>query len=191
LLTVCRSIVSVRRGIWGEEPLHTSIGPLDENGKQLGGVQSAKLAASPSDGATLYLGIEDQKDNVFLLRTDHAWNDPPISWDTISFDSVGTSSSRGTFAGYCSWDPSSATPKKNVCHHANVLSVSPADPNIFYAGSVALWECRDCKPHVQPTWTDISYLTPPRSKELISPHHGIHVDQQAMVWTRDGSRLNE
>jgi hypothetical protein len=167
---------------WAKDPIRTSIGP------RLGGMLSAKVAAAPSNGATLYLGIEDQEDNVYLLRTDQAWNDGSIAWDTVAFDSVATSSDTNIVVGYCSWDPSSATPKKNACHHTNVLSVSPKDPNTLYAGSVALWECRGCKPGQQPTWTDMSYLTPPRSRQMISPRHGIHQDQMAMVWSGDESQ---
>lgn len=144
----------------------------------------AKLAAFEKNSSKLYLGFV-RSSGVVLRKTDHAWDDQP-PWVDISFDGAATPENPNDPVGYCNWDPASGTPKKDVCHHANVLSVSPTNPDIVFAGGVALWECRDCRPGGRQKWRDISYLTPPdRPGNFISPSDGIHVDQQAMAWSGD------
>ena len=129
---------------WAARPTVTPIGPLDADGQhEMPRVRHAKLAASPKNGRTLYLGIETWSLSVLLLRTDGAWDNTRPDWHSISFDPVAASSNPKVPVGYCNWDPASATPQKSVCHHANVLTVSPRDPDILFAGGVALWECRD------------------------------------------------
>ena len=151
--------------------------------------QHLKLAPFEGEGRTLYLGFLEST-NVALLRTDNAWgNGQP--WKEISFHKAATASNPAAYAflGYCNWDPASGTPQKSVCHHANVLSVSREDPDVVFAGGVALWECRDCRHKGKQEWRDISYLTPPgRPDNFISPSNGIHVDQQAMAWAGDKQR---
>lgn len=170
--------------------------------------ESRVVKLAPALDGALYISafnprgvVVDPRQALALIRLnrsdfqapDGTWKGP-VEWDfttlpLISFEPDPSSS-------YCQWDPASPYPSRpDGCVYFNVLSASPTEPFTLYAGGIALWRCRSCKPGTRPEWEDISYLTPrPRSRgtqgtppSWMSPWHGIHQDQQALEWVAENS----
>lgn len=145
-----------------------------------GGIGRVALAIAPSNPSTLYVSIQDAIDTVGadngllgLFRTDNAW-DPTPTWVQIPTGAIDDGSG---VHGYCGWRVETNA-AAHQCDYNNVIIVDQSDPNILYAGGIALWKCTNCG--ASPTWTEISH-------NLTAPLNAIHVDQHALAWA--GGRL--
>jgi hypothetical protein len=112
----------------------------------------ASMAGAPNGGSS-------GQPLLGLYRTSNAWAATP-TWVQIPTKPTGDT-------GYC------GPTKRNYSH---VISVSPSDENMLFAGGgerTEVWQCSGCG--ATPTWTNIAANT------------GVHPDFHAMAWA--GKRL--
>lgn len=126
-----------------------------------------ELALAPSNPNVIYASISQVDGNriLGLYRTDNAWDDAPawrqISTAQASYDISGPSGS------FCT-----------LCNYSHVISVSPSDPNMLFAGGkVLLSRCSNCG--ASPQWTHVPQ-TNGNAPDTFA-------DQQAIAWA--GNRL--
>jgi photosystem II stability/assembly factor-like uncharacterized protein len=106
------------------------------------GTGSIELALAPSNPSVVYASVAQTDGNRIqgLYRTDNAWDDVP-TWRQISIAGTAVDINNFVPGTYCT-----------LCSYAHVLSVSPSDPNIVFAGGKALlWRCMNCGS--APQWT--------------------------------------
>lgn len=148
--------------------------------------------------AVVYVSIFDAGGKLRLYRTDTAAGPcakPSVCWSRVSLYRIAREvppdgEFDGYSFGYCNWNPASPNPRQPAnCRHSHTITVDPTDPDILYAGGIALWKCTNCK-GTDAHWEDISYVTPTPPKGCLSPRHGIHVDQQAMAWAKETGKKN-
>ncbi|RME46978.1 MAG: hypothetical protein D6795_14725, partial [Deltaproteobacteria bacterium] len=148
-------------------------GPWESDGDGVGRVE---LAIAPSNPNVLYVGIQDGYNVrgtdgglLGLWRTDDAW-DPTPSWTRI--DVTETDNGTGNH-GYCGYNPAFNSLTEQ-CWYDHELIVDPTNPDILYAGGIALWKYNGT------SWSEVSHL-------VDRPEEGIHADQHTMAWA--GNRL--
>ncbi len=107
------------------------------------------LALAPSAPQTLYAGIENVNDPSLALLGVYKSTDGAQSWTLVSR------------FGYCF----------SACWYANVLGVSPSDPNTLFGGGVDPYQSTDGGV----TWNHVAF------------GFGIHADQHAVAFSKDGS----
>lgn len=114
-----------------------------------------ELTAAPSNPAIMYAGLESPTGSNGTLM--------PFMYKSTD---GGTTFTQLTNAPqYC-----------NQCSYANVIRVSPTDPNVVFAGGLDLWRSLDGGA----SWSDQS---------ASSNSNSLHADQHAVVFASDGSTL--
>ncbi len=137
-----------------------------------------ELALAPSNPDVLYVSIQDaygptaisshDDELLGLWKTTNAW-DPVPSWTQIDVSATDDGTGLHGYCGYSVIDRA----VKAQCSYDHALLVDQANPDLLYAGGVPLWKFDGT------SWAEISKTADGR--------HGIHEDQQTLVWA--GNRL--
>ena len=132
----------------------TPVTGTDPNTLPSQNVARIALAQAPSQAGTLYASIADlSSPSGGTLLGVYKTTDGGQNWSKLTLQGVPQQD-------YC----------RQQCWYDNVLSVAPTNPNVVYAGGIALYRSTDGGGN----WTQVS---------------GLHVDQHAQAWAKGGTRL--